>query len=242
MKDFRKAISRIVIIVLLVGIIVTSGVAGFTLLKNHGVEVQSESQSSSLSHSLQTTSSVESYATSTSSSPTATGSGNNSSTSITSISSLDTGIQNGEFAPNFPMTFANGSTSHSLYDLRGSPVLLWFVATWCTSCQQGAQMLASQYYSDLHLKGVTIVTIELYNDLGQSGPNLTQFANQYGGGLGEQGWYYGYSNQTTTYTFDPKAALDVYYALNAQGIIITQGIELPNGLQTLVADTSWYQG
>jgi hypothetical protein len=103
-------------------------------------------------------------------------------------------------------------------------------------------MLASKYYSELESKGVTILTIELYNDLGQSGPNLTQFANQYGGGLNEQGWYYGYSNQTTTYTFDPKAALDVYYALNAQGVIITQGIELPNGLSSLVSDSSWYLG
>lgn len=84
-------------------------------------------------------------------------------------------------------------------------------------------MLASKYYSELETKGVTILTVELYNDLGQSGPNLAQFANQYGAGLNEQGWYYGYSNQTTTFTFDPKAALDVYYALNPQGVIVTRG-------------------
>jgi len=103
-------------------------------------------------------------------------------------------------------------------------------------------MLASNYYSELQSKGVTILVIQLYNDLGQSGPNLTQFANQYGGGSSKQGWYYGYSNETTTYAFDPKAALDVYYALNAQGVIVMQGIELPNGLPSLVSNSSWYLG
>jgi thiol-disulfide isomerase/thioredoxin len=230
---FSKALGRVTIIFLLTGIIVIGGITGLTLLKNHGLQMQTSMQSSSL-YDSHTSGSVESLPTST------TDTSITDSTTITLATFLDVGVQDGELAPNFPITFVNGSASQSLYDLHGRPVLLWFVATWCTSCQQGAQMLSSKYYSDLESKGVTILTIELYNDLGQSGPNLTQFANQYGGGLNKQGWYYGYSNQTTTYTFDPKAALDVYYALNAQGIIVTQGIELPNGLQSLVVDTSWY--
>lgn len=237
MNDLGRALGRIVITLLLAGIIVTSGLAGFTLLKNHSLEIQTTAQSSSSYDSR--ASSVESSDTSISSSSHADSSSNSASTTST-VSSPNVGVQNEEFAPNFRITFVNGSTSHSLYDLRGRPVLVWFVATWCTSCQQGAQMLASKYYSELESKGVTILTIELYNDLDQNGPNLTQFANQYSGGLSEQGWFYGYSNQTTTYTFDPKAALDVYYALNAQGIIVTQGIELPNGLPSLLSDTSWY--
>ena len=233
MKDFRKALGRTVIIVLLTGIIVIGGVTGFTLLRNHSLQIETTAQYSSSSYSSQT-SPVESSTTS----PTVRGSDTSAVTTSSSFSSPIIGVQNEELAPDFPITFVNGSASQSFYILHGRPVLLWFVATWCTSCQQGAQMLASKYSSELESKGVVILTIELYNDLGQTGPNLTQFANQYGGGSNEQGWYYGYSNQTTTYTFDPKAALDVYYAVNGQGVIVAQGIELPSGLPSLFSSTS----
>lgn len=148
MNDFRKALSRIVIVVQ-AGIMVTSGVAGSTLLKNHSLEVQTTSQSSS-SYSSQTTSSVESSTTSTSSSSIASGSSTSTPTSAASTSSAtstitttlitspNVGVQNEELAPDFPITFVDESASQSLYDLQGTPVLLWFVATWCISCQQGA--------------------------------------------------------------------------------------------------------
>lgn len=162
-----------------------------------------------------------------------------SSSSPTS-SQLSVGVSNGNIPPNFPINFVNGTTSN-FYSFLGRPTLLWFITTWCSSCQQGGQMLNTQYYQELYSKGVVIITVELYNDLGQNGPNLTQFANNYGGGTNKPMWYYGNSNQTTTYTFDPKAALDVYFAINSQGGIVEQGIGLPNALPTLSSDTSWFQ-
>ena len=35
-------------------------------------------------------------------------------------------------------------------------------------------MLKQTYYQQLYEKGVAIIIVELYNDLGQSGPNMTQ--------------------------------------------------------------------
>ena len=86
----------------------------------------------------------------------------------------------GELAPNIPITLTNG-TNITLGDLRGKPVVLWLVTTWCSSCQEGEHILTSGgYYSAIRSKGANIVIIELYNDLGQPGPSIQSFAYQYG--------------------------------------------------------------
>ena len=47
----------------------------------------------------------------------------------------------GETAPNYTFQLANGSTE-SLNNYGGKPLLLWFVATWCSSCAQGNAAVA----------------------------------------------------------------------------------------------------
>jgi thiol-disulfide isomerase/thioredoxin len=146
------------------------------------------------------------------------------------------GINMGDYAPNIPIALTNG-TSTSLSKFSGSVVLLYFVATWCPSCQQAAQLLEQQYYAQLHLKGVVIITIELYNDLNEQGPSIQQFANQYAGGTGKPAWLFGTSTQNATYTYDPSANLEAYYLVNAAGeIIMTTGSAgLANNLPSVVS-------
>lgn len=145
-----------------------------------------------------------------------------------------TGIESGETAPDFRITLLNGSST-SLSSFRGHTVLLWFVTTWCSSCQLGAQELASSYYSALSSKGITILTVELYNDLGQPGPSLGQFAMQYGNGPSSRGWSYGNATQSVAYTYDPRAYLDVYYVIGANGTIQRTGVGLPNDLASIAS-------
>jgi thiol-disulfide isomerase/thioredoxin len=161
--------------------------------------------------------------------------GNINHTSDNKISSAIYGINQGDYAPNIPITLTNGTTT-SLSKFSGSTVLLYFVATWCSSCQQAAQLLDQQYYSQLHSKGVVILTIELYNDLNQQGPSIEQFANQYGGGTGKPGWFFGTSTQNATYTYDPSANLEAYYLINGTGKIImtTSSSGLANNLPSVV--------
>lgn len=146
------------------------------------------------------------------------------------------GINKGDYAPNIQITLTNGTTT-SLSKFSGSTVLLYFVATWCPSCQQAAQLLNQQYYSQLHSKGVVILMIELYNDLNQQGPSIQQFASQYGGGTSKPGWYFGTSTQNATYTYDPSANLEAYYLINSTGaIVITTGSSgLANNLPSVVS-------
>jgi thiol-disulfide isomerase/thioredoxin len=236
---FRAAVARFLILFLLMGVILVSMIVAVNFNK---LELRFGShESSGVNDTNQTSATISNFhVTGTSSSRLITtySKTDSLSSSLSSASSLPIGVNEGNEPPNFPIDFVNGTHSY-LYSFLGTPILLWFVTTWCSSCQQSAQMLKEQYYQQLESKGVVILTIELYDDLNQNGPNLTQFAQNYGAGVNEPNWYYGYSNQTTTYVFDPEAALDVYYAINSHGVIVAQGIGLPNALPAMVSDSSW---
>ena len=140
----------------------------------------------------------------------------------------------GELAPNIPITLTNG-TNITLGDLRGKPVVLWLVTTWCSSCQEGEHILTSGgYYSAIRSKGANIVIIELYNDLGQPGPSIQSFAYQYGSGTQNPGLLYGISNLNATYSYDPKGYLEIYYIINSNGTIAASGSPLSTNLDSIV--------
>ncbi|MCL5048004.1 MAG: TlpA family protein disulfide reductase [Firmicutes bacterium] len=104
--------------------------------------------------------------------------------------------------------------------LRGKPTLLWFVSTWCSSCQAGTQTMA-QNISRLQADGVRVVEVELYQDLGQSGPSITSFGKQLAGAhYGDPDWIFATSSFVLTRTYDPASYLDIYYLINAKGKIV----------------------
>ncbi len=144
------------------------------------------------------------------------------------------GTKIGQQAPNIQIALTNG-TNVSLTRFRGKPVVLWFVTTGCSSCADGAQLLASQYYNKIHQKNATILTVDLYNNLGTVGLPIQSFANYYGAGLNKTGWLYATSTQNATYEYDPDAYLDIYYVINSNGIIINEGAGLPANLDNIVS-------
>ena len=145
------------------------------------------------------------------------------------------GINAGDAAPDMPVYLTNG-TSTSLSSFHGGAVLVWMVATWCPGCQETAPLIASQYYSQLRSAGVTLLTVEDYNDLGYSGPTMAQFASQYAGGASSHpGWLFADTSQGATYTFNPQADLDIWYLIGPSGKIVASGFNLGTTIQRAIA-------
>lgn len=124
----------------------------------------------------------------------------------------------GHPAPDGTFTAPSGTTE-SVASLRGQPTVLWFVTTWCSSCQAGTQLLA-QNIATLHADGVRVAEVELYRDLGQSGPSIGSFARTFAGAQATNpDWAWGTSSASLTRTYDPAGDLEIYYLLNAKGAV-----------------------
>jgi len=122
----------------------------------------------------------------------------------------------GSPAPNGTFATLAGQTT-DIASLRGEPTLLWFVSTWCSSCQAGTQSMA-QNLEALRSDGVHVTEVELYQDLGQSGPSIGSFAKALAGTeYGNPDWTFGVSSAALTRRYDPQSYLDIYYLLNAKG-------------------------
>jgi len=122
----------------------------------------------------------------------------------------------GHAAPNGEFTTIGGSTA-SIASLRGTPTLVWFVTTWCSSCQAGTQLLA-QDIGKFRADGVRVEELELYQDLGQNGPSIGSFARTYAGAEATNpDWSWGVSSAGLTSAYDPQSQLEMYYLLNAKG-------------------------
>jgi len=148
----------------------------------------------------------------------ATSSGAGSSSASRSSGTSGVSLPVGATAPNGAITTLAGK-SETVAGLRGRPALIWFVTTWCSSCQAGTQAMA-QNVATLASLGVRVVEVENYADLGQSGPPMGTFAKTLAGSAaGNPDWTFGEASPALTRTYNPKAYLDLYYLINAKGKI-----------------------
>jgi|GEM_PF-1094511 thiol-disulfide isomerase/thioredoxin len=141
--------------------------------------------------------------------------------------------QVGSPAPDISFTTLNG-TSLELSGLKGHPLVLWFVATWCPGCSDGTILFTQQYYSQYHAAGVLLVELESYNNLGEPGPSMASFASS-AGYQGQPGWIVGTAGSSATSLYNPNQDLDIYYAINAQGIVTATGQGLGGAFSTALA-------
>jgi cytochrome oxidase Cu insertion factor (SCO1/SenC/PrrC family) len=123
----------------------------------------------------------------------------------------------GRAAPGGTFTTAAGTT-RTIASLRGHPALVWLVATWCSSCQAGTQVMARNI-GTLRADGVRVVELELYQDLGQPGPGITALEANAGAAARNPGWTWGTASLQLSETYDPAAYLDIYYLLGPDGRI-----------------------
>ena len=124
----------------------------------------------------------------------------------------------GTTAPGGAFTTLAGKTE-TVAALQGKPTLIWFMTTWCSSCQAGTQAMA-QNVATLASDGVRVVEVENYADLGQSGPSMTTFGRTLAGSaFSNPDWTFGEASSPLTHTYNPQAYLDLYYLINAKGKI-----------------------
>jgi len=124
----------------------------------------------------------------------------------------------GATAPNASFSTLTGRTE-TVAVLRGRPTVIWLVTTWCSSCQAGTQAMA-QNFAKLAAEGVRVVELENYADLGQAGPSMATFSKDLAGGAAsDPDWTFGEASAALTHLYNPKAYLDLYYVVDAQGRI-----------------------
>lgn len=123
----------------------------------------------------------------------------------------------GGIAPNIYFKTINGKDM-SLNDFKGQNIIVWFVATWCSSCSTSATFLQSK---NNVLKNTKIIILETYNDAGYRGESLSKFIQDYAPkSLNYKNWFWSNSNENTSTLYNPKNYPDIYYLINKEGKII----------------------
>jgi thiol-disulfide isomerase/thioredoxin len=138
---------------------------------------------------------------------------------VTVANSTSPAAVTGAAAPNGTFTTLSGTTE-PVSALRGKPTLVWFVTTWCSSCQAGTAAMAQQIprFTADHVR---VVELENANDLGESGPPMKQFAQQLAGRFyHDPDWTFGTASSSLTREYNPSGYLDIYYLLNAAGHVV----------------------
>lgn len=132
------------------------------------------------------------------------------------------GKQPAQLAPGATLpkfTYAlEGARTISTEQLKGHPYVLWLMATWCSSCQGGTEVMA-KHIAQLRSRGVRVVQLELANDLGYPGPPLSTFRSAAGSAGRSPNWYWGHASVDQTRLLDPGDYPDIYYLVNPNGTI-----------------------
>ena len=119
-------------------------------------------------------------------------------------------------APDIRFSTLDGK-QRRLSEFRGRPVMLWFYATWCPTCVVGTGAVVRNLD---RLKGLQIIQLRLYDNLGYPGPSVVEFARRYAGPtLGSPDWLWGEASREASFTYDPRGYPDIYFLIGKDGIV-----------------------
>ena len=121
-----------------------------------------------------------------------------------------------------PAVFTNlHGQSISLTSYHNKKLMVYLLATWCSSCQESLQTLLSNAPT-LQKYGLNIVALETYGDAGYSGPSMQQFISGITNAKSfPNNFSFGEASQSLTSSYNPDNAPDIYYLINPSGIIQT---------------------
>ncbi len=119
-------------------------------------------------------------------------------------------------APNAVFTTIDGKQT-ALSAFKGKKVMLWLVATWCSSCSEGARVLSQ---NEKALGNLTIITLKTYGNAGYPGPSIKTFAEQSAPKmLLAKNWLWGNASQNMARTYNPRNYPDIYFLIDKKGIV-----------------------
>ena len=127
-------------------------------------------------------------------------------------------VKIGAPAPDIAFTAVDG-TERRLSEFHGQPVMLWFYASWCPTCQVGTGAVAGKL-EQLKQAGIQIIQLQLYNNLGAPGPSVEEFATQYASSVPRSpNWLWGEASLVASYTYDPSGYPDIHFLIGRDGIV-----------------------
>ncbi len=127
-------------------------------------------------------------------------------------------VEVGHPAPEFVFTTIQGA-QRRLSQFRGKPVMLWLFTTWCDTCQASMDAIAG-HLDQINQSGLQVISLQLYKNLGYSGPPVADFANAFARkGRSSPLWLWGEASQEGSYTYDRKGYPDVYFLVSKDGVI-----------------------
>jgi len=119
-------------------------------------------------------------------------------------------------APKAIFTTINGKQI-TLSSFKGKKVMLWMLATWCSSCSAGVQVLAQ---NNSKLNGLIIIALKTYGDAGYPGPSIKEFKQKYmPASFSGQNWLWGDASQNTTRIYNPLNYPDIYFLIDKDGVV-----------------------
>ncbi len=119
-------------------------------------------------------------------------------------------------SPSATFTDLNG-TAVKLSSFKGKKVMFWLVATWCSSCSEGAKVLSQ---NESKLGNLTIITLKTYGNAGYPGPKIEDFAVQSASStLHAKNWHWGNLTKQSTKVYNPRNYPDIYFLIDKNGIV-----------------------
>lgn len=118
-------------------------------------------------------------------------------------------------APEASFTTIDGKQM-KLSSFKGKKVMFWLVATWCSSCIEGAKVLAQ---NESKLGNLTVITLKTYGNAGYPGPSIKDFAQAVPAMLLAKNWQWGDLTQQSTRTYNSRNYPDIYFLIDKEGIV-----------------------
>jgi cytochrome oxidase Cu insertion factor (SCO1/SenC/PrrC family) len=109
--------------------------------------------------------------------------------------------------------------SISLASYKGKKLMVYLLATWCSSCQASLRTMINNA-STLQKEGLEVVTLETDGDAGYPGPTMKQFLSETTNTNSlPSNFVFGTASKTLTASYNPNNTPDIYYLINPSGVV-----------------------